>query len=708
MKSLTCLCLTRLPGHSRVLLLTAGFLSSFIPVSVCATDKPSLPSVTEQRLLSANDEPGNWMMYGRTYKEQRFSPLQQINAANVSKLKLDWFADIPSINGFSSTPLVIDGVIYLTGSFANVFAIDTREGNVKWHYNPGVSPAASLGAAWAARVNRGVAYWEDKLFLATGDCRLIALDVKSGKEVWVREACDSSKQYSMNGAPRVANGKVYIGNSLSDLGARGFIGAYDGNTGKRLWQFWTVPNHPDLGEYENPTMAMAGKSWTGGGSKYGGAAVWGSIVYDAEFNSIIFGTDSAAPIDAGERNPGGGDNLFTNSLVAVDADSGEYKWHYQAVPNDSWDYNSNMPIILADLEIEGRMRKVAMHAPKNGFFFVIDRSNGEFISANNFTPVNWASHYDKKTGRPVELPGARFYKNKDKQALIYPGILGAHNWHPMSYSPDTGLVYFGVMDTGAIVATKKDALLGGVFIDNYASGIEAKTLYGRGSLVAWDPRRQFARWRRPQELPLNGGVLSTRGNLVFQGTATGYLQAYSADAGQLLWQFRTGSATHAAPITYQHKGRQIILVPVGASAGLSNAIPKYAVAEDARGPSRLLAFSLAGKTELPEPVPPAPYQKPQKQFASTAVLKNGATLFNTAFCWGCHAQRATSYGGSAPDLRRSPMLLSAEAWYQVVVKGVKQANGMLGEPSLSRDDSEALRAYVLEQAWKAYNEQEAR
>ncbi|MBT7952135.1 MAG: PQQ-dependent dehydrogenase, methanol/ethanol family [Gammaproteobacteria bacterium] len=695
-------------SYSKVFLFTTIFLSSVTPGSLLAADKKPLSSASEQRLLSAENEPENWMMYGRTYKEQRYSPLQQINDKNVSKLNLEWYADIPSINGFSSTPLVIDGTIYLTGSFANVFAIDTREGNVKWHYNPGVSPDGSLASAWASRINRGVAFWEDKLYLATGDCRLIALDAKSGREIWVNEACDSSKQYSMNGAPRVANGKVYIGNSLSDLGARGFIAAYDAKTGKRVWQFWTVPNHPSLGKYENKAMAMAGLTWTGGGAKYGGAAVWESIVYDAEFNSILFGTDSAAPLNAEERNPDGGDNLFTNSIVAVDADSGEYKWHYQAVPNDAWDYNSNMPIILADLEIEGRMRKVAMHAPKNGFFFLIDRTNGEFISANNFVPVNWASHYDSKTGRPVELPGARFYQNNDGQALIYPGILGAHNWHSMSYNPETGLVYFGAMDTGAIIATKKDALLGGVFVDNYASGTDIKTLYGRGSLIAWDPKRQFARWRRPHKLPLNGGVLSTKGNLVFQGTATGHLQAYSADAGQLLWQYKTSSAIHAAPISYQHKGRQIILVPIGASAGLSNAIPKYAVDKKATGPSRLLAFSLDGKNELPEPVPLEPYNRPQTQFASAAILKKGATLFNTAFCWGCHAQRATSFGGSAPDLRRSPMLMSDEAWYQVVVKGVKRANGMLGEPSLSREDSESLRAYVLEQAWKAYNEQEIR
>jgi PQQ-dependent dehydrogenase (methanol/ethanol family) len=680
----------------------------FMESTVNAADFPA-GNVTKARVMAAESNPDNWMTYGRTYSDQRFSPLQQINADNIDRLGLAWYADIPSRDGLSATPLVVDGVVYMSAPFSRVYAYDARDGKLIWNYDPNVRRGLSFSNGWTSRINRGIAVWEGKVFVATGDCRLVAINAASGIEEWVapvedlQPACDPDGENGMDGAPRVANGKVYIGSGVADFGSRGVISAYDVNTGHEVWRFYTVPGDPAKG-YENKAMEMAAKTWPEGWAPGGGASVWETIVYDKELNSIYFGTDAGSPLNAGVRSPGGGDNLFTNSIVAVDADTGEYKWHYQTVPHDAWDYNANMPIVLAELKIEGRVRKVLMQAPKSGFFYVIDRTNGEFISAEKYAKTTWASHYDPDTGRPVELPGARYYQNPDGKAIVYPSIWGAHNWQPMSYSSLTKLVYFSAWDIPALYEYRKDAKLGGVLVDNYIMGNDAEAIHGRGSLLAWDPVRQTARWKIPQDVPINGGTLSTGGNLVFHGAGTGELNAYSADKGQLLWSVKTGSSIQTGPITYRVDGRQIILTPVGAPTFIRNALPDYGASRDARGPARLMAFALDEKN----PIPPAESEQlavplPPEQFGSQAELAIGKELFNAGSCWICHGEQATGFTGSATDLRTSPMLQSREAWYQVVVKGIKRSTGMIGHDYLSEDDAEALRAFVVKQAWKEYD-----
>jgi len=677
-----------------------------------AKQSTSMGNITKQRMLNADGDYDNWMSYGRTYGDQRFSPLKDVNAANVDQLGLSWYTDIPSKDGLSATPIVVDGVIYLGAPRSNVFAIEARTGKLLWSYDPKVKLGHNISSSWNFRINRGVAVWEGKVFVATADCRLIALNASNGKEVWTasRETsgshCDPEKEASMDGAPRVANGKVYIGGGVSDFGHRGVIAAYDANTGKEIWRFYTVPGDPKNG-FENEAMAMASKTWSHGWAREGGAAVWETIVYDKELNTIYFGTDAGGSLNPEIRSPGKGDNLFTNSIVAVDADTGKYKWHYQVVPRDAWDYNANMPIILADLEIDGKKRKVLMQAPKSGFFYVIDRVTGKLISAENYVPVNWASHYDTKTGRPVELPGARYYQNKNGQALLYPSVWGGHNWQPMSYSPLTGLVYFSAWDIPALYEYKEGATLGGILVDSYVMGWDEETLRSRGSLVAWDPVRQNARWKIPQRVPVNGGTLATAGNLVFHGTGSGEIKAYSADEGQVLWSQKTGSSIQTAPITYRIDGKQMILAIAGAPAMIRGAMPDFGATRDARGPARLMAFEIGGNKPMPEAKSEQQtIPKPPKQFASESTIKDGEELYNAGGCWLCHGERARGFGGSAPDLRGSPFLNTAEGWYQVVVKGAKQSNGMLGEPSFSKDDSETLRAFVIKSASEEYQFQQ--
>ena len=675
---------------------------------------PSMGNVNKERLLNAETDMDNWMSYGRTYGDQRYSHLEQINKDNVSELGLAWYADIPSKDGLSATPIVVDGVVYMSAPFSRVYAYSAATGKLIWTYDPRVERGLSFSNSWTARINRGVAVWNGKVIVATGDCRLVALDAALGSVVWTAPkekqadpACDPRSENGMDGAPRVANGLVYIGSGVADFGSRGVLAAYDVETGEEAWRFYTVPGDPKKG-FENKAMEMASKTWAKGWAPGGGASVWETIVYDKEFNSIYFGTDAGSPLNAEVRSPGGGDNLFTNSIVAVDADTGEYKWHYQTVPHDAWDYNANMPIILAELEIDGKKRKVLMQAPKSGFFYVLDRETGEFISADNYVPVTWASHYDSKTGRPVELPGARYYQNADGKALVYPSIWGGHNWQPMSFNPNTNLVYFSAWDIPALYEYRADATLGGVLVDNYAMGNDAKAIHGRGSLLAWDPVRQTARWKIPQVMPINGGTLSTKSNLVFHGTGSGELKAYTAEDGQLLWSVKTGSSIQAGPITYRVDGKQYILAPVGAPTMIRNALTDYGASRDARGPARLMAFTLDGKLDMPEaPSEQLKVPKPPKRFGSEDTLATGKTLFNAGSCWICHGEQATGFTGSAPDLRASPILRVKQAWYQVVVKGVKRSTGMIGHPHLSREDSEALRAFVIEQAWKEYDIQNA-
>ncbi len=661
-------------------------------------------SVNEARMLQADQEPGNWMSYGRTYSEQRFSPLKQINDQNVGQLGLAWYTDINIQRGQEATPLVIDGVMYFSTAWSKVFAVNAATGEKLWSFDPKVPPAWAINACCDV-VNRGVAVWRGKVFVGTLDGRLVALDATNGKPVWETLTIDPEYRYTITGAPRVVKGKVLIGNGGAEMGVRGYVSAYDADTGKLSWRFYTVPGDPSK-PFESPALEMAAKTWSGEWWKLGGGGtVWDSIVYDPELDLLYIGTGNGTPWDRRARSPQGKDNLFTSSIVALKPDTGEYVWHYQEVPGDAWDYDAAAPIILADVTISGAPRKVLFQAPKDGFFYVLDRATGQVISAKPYTPVTWAIGIDPATGRPLENASAR-YENDGKAAALSPGPLGGHSWHSMSYSPRTGLVYIPVQEAGFLYKSEQHFqernLAFNTAIDFVAGGMPQnpevkKSILAsiKGHLSAWDPMQQKEIWRVDRTSPVNGGILSTAGNLVFEGTARGSFESYRADNGQKLFSADTQSGVVAAPISYTVGGEQYIAVVVGWGGVFPLASGEPALkAGRVQNISRVLAFKLGGKASLP-PLPPfsQPPLKPPLATATAATVQKGEALFQT-YCSTCHGDVAVS-GGVLPDLRYSATLGNS-AWTDVVLGGSLQSFGMVSfSKELSKEKVEAIRAYVI-------------
>ncbi|HEV1996331.1 MAG TPA: PQQ-dependent dehydrogenase, methanol/ethanol family [Candidatus Acidoferrum sp.] len=685
-----------------LLLIAAGCRSkSNSPSSAQETVSPA--NVDASRLLNADQQPGNWMSYGRTYSEQRFSPLKQINDQNVGQLALAWYVDIDTRRGQEATPIVVDGVMYFTTAWSKVFAVNAATGEKLWSYDPKVPPEWAINACCDV-VNRGVAVWQGKVFVGTLDGRLIALNAASGKPIWETLTIDPQYRYTITGAPRVVKGKVLIGNGGAEFGVRGYISAYDANTGKMVWRFYTVPGDPSQ-PYESPILEKAAKTWTGQWRKFGGGGtVWDSIVYDPDLDLIYFGVGNGTPWDRRARSPQGGDNLFTCSVVALKAETGEYVWHYQETPGDAWDFDSAESIVLADLNINQSPRKVLLHAPKNGFFYVLDRGTGELISAKPYTAVSWASGIDLKTGRPVENTQARY--GEGKGIPVAPGPLGGHSWHSMSFSRITRLAYIPVQDSGFLYKSDQHSqpsdLAFNTGIDFVAAGMPQKpevkkAILGaiKGHLSAWDPVQQKEIWRVDRQSPVNGGILSTAGNLVFQGTAQGNLEAYRADNGQKLWSADAQSGVVAAPITYSVNGEQYVAVLAGWGGVFPLATGEVALSSGRpQNISRLLAFKLGSKSSLPPlPVFSRPQLKPPKPTASAATVQKGEALFQR-YCSGCHGDVAVS-GGVLPDLRYSGTL-DNDQWFDIVLKGqLKQAGMVSFDKELSRDDAAAIRAYVI-------------
>jgi quinohemoprotein ethanol dehydrogenase len=670
------------------------------------TPKPAL--VNTQRLLNADSEPGNWMSYGRNYSEQRFSELKQINSQSVSKLGLAWSFDLNTKRGIEATSIVVDGVMYTTSAWSIVHALDARTGRHIWTYDPRVAKDKTRHACCDA-VNRGVAVWEGQVFVGALDGRLIALDAASGKPNWSIATVDPELPYTITGAPRVIDGKVLIGNGGAEYGVRGFIGAYDSRTGELLWRFFTVPGNPALG-FENKAMEMAAKTWNGkwwelGG---GGGTVWDAMAYDPDLNLLYIGVGNGTPWNREIRSPGGGDNLFLSSIVALRPDTGEYVWHYQTTPGESWDYTATQHIILADIEIAGEMRKVLMQAPKNGFFYVIDRTDGGLISANNYIDVTWATHVDMETGRPVEVPGARY---ENKPMLITPSYLGGHNWHPMSYNPQTGLVYIPVLDFPANYGQPEnfkyrpsssnlgtDGIVGSLPDDQAERAAYGAAVKGR--LLAWDPRSNSEAWRVEHKGTWNGGTLSTAGDLVFQGTADGMFAAFRAASGERLWDFPAQTGIVAPAMTYEIDGEQYVSVNVGWGGAFALVFGEYVQAESIPNVSRVLTFKLGANGKLPEvDWQPKVSFNPPKQTAPKAAIRDGFALYQDN-CNGCHGLNAVS-GLLIPDLRGSGFLHQADAWSEVVIGGMLSDRGMPSHREvLTADDAESIRAYVIQQAWR--------
>jgi quinohemoprotein ethanol dehydrogenase len=661
-------------------------------------------SVDETRMLNADQEPGNWMSHGRTYSEQRFSPLKQINDQNVGQLGLAWYVEIDTRRGQEATPIVVDGVMYFSTAWSKVFAVNAATGESLWSYDPKVPPESAVNACCDV-VNRGVAVWRGKVFVGTLDGRLVALDAATGKPVWETLTIDPKFRYTITGAPRVIKGRVLIGNGGAELGVRGYVSAYDAKTGDLAWRFYTVPGDPSK-PFESSALAKAAKTWTGDWWKLGGGGtVWDSMVYDPDLDLVYIGTGNGTPWNRRARSPQGKDNLFTSSIVALKADTGEYVWHYQEVPGDAWDYDSAAPMILADITIAGAPRKVLLQAPKDGFFYVLDRATGEVISAKPYTTVTWATGIDPATGRPLENVSAR-YEEGGKAAPLAPGPLGGHSWHSISYSPQTGLVYIPVQEAGFLYKSEEHFqernLAFNTAIDFVAGGMPQKPEVKKsildsikGHLSAWDPIQQKEIWRVNRTSPVNGGILSTAGNLVFQGTAQGNLEAYRADKGEKVFSAETQSGVVAAPISYSVNGDQYVAVVVGWGGVFALASGEPALKTGrTQNVSRVLAFKLTGKASLP-PLPQftQPQLKPPRPTASAATVQKGEGLFQN-YCSTCHGDVAVS-GGVLPDLRYSGTLENS-AWSEVILGGSLQPSGMISfSKELSKQDVEAIRAYVI-------------
>ncbi|HVI32225.1 PQQ-dependent dehydrogenase, methanol/ethanol family [Phenylobacterium sp.] len=678
--------------------------------ALAACQKPAATGQVDGARIAAADANAEWLSYGKGYSEQRFSPLDQVNTANVGQLGLAWYAEFDTDRGQEATPLVADGVLYTTTAWSKAYAFDAKTGKQLWAFDPKVEGAKGFNACCDV-VNRGVALWKGRVYLGTIDGRLIALDAKTGQPVWSVQTTDTSKPYTITGAPRVVKDKVLIGNGGAEYGVRGYIAAYDAATGKQVWRFYTTPNpngQPDGAASDKVMAEKAAATWSDGEWKRtgGGGTVWDSIAYDPTLDIVYLGVGNGTPWNHQRRSGGKGDNLFLSSILALKPDTGEYVWHYQTTPAESWDYTATQHIMLADLNIGGQPRKVLMQAPKNGFFYVIDRATGQLLSAKNYTNISWATGVDPKTGRPIEAPNARYGQGP---ALAIPGPLGAHNWQPMAYNPKAGLVYiptnvtpFAYTDDKGF--TYKDGAwnVGVDFLTNALPTDEAtqKAVASmiRGALVAWDPVQQKAVWTVEHPYFWNAGVLSTAGGLVFQGAAQGEFVAYDAAKGAKLWTYKTGNGIIAAPMSYQIDGEQYVAVMVGAGGGGQISAPGF-MPQRPRLPGRLLVFKIGGKATAPAFNVPAQPEIDLTGVSSSGDVQHGFAVFHQ-HCQVCHGPNAA--GAWLPNLRASPMLANAENWKGVVIDGVLAPRGMASfSRFLTPKDAEDVRAYVIQEARNA-------
>ncbi|MBN7796953.1 PQQ-dependent dehydrogenase, methanol/ethanol family [Parahaliea mediterranea] len=663
--------------------------------------------ITGKRIVAADAEPGNWMSHGRTYGEERYSPLSQVNDSNASELGLAWDYKYELDRVVEATPIVVDGVMYTTGAYSMVYALDATTGEELWRYDPKVWRGIQ-GRGCCDAANRGVAVWGDKVFIGVYDGRLEALDAATGELEWsVNTLIAPDRNYTITGAPRVVKGKVIIGNGGAEFGVRGYVTAYDAETGEQAWRFFTVPGDPAKGD-ETGTITMIRKTWHG--DQYwkqgGGGTVWDSMAYDPELDLLYIGVGNASYWNPELRTAGKGDNLFVSSIVALRPGDGEYVWHYQTTPGDAWDYTATQHIIVTTLPIGGKPRRVVMQAPKNGFFYVLDAATGEFLSAEKFGEVNWARKIDPETGRPIVNWEVADYWTTDEPRIIFPGSQGAHNWYPMSYNPETGLVYIpqqvtmeyfepleeapptrpGVPNLGLVVPKVPETL----------EAIEQLAEVYRGKLLAWDPVEQEERWSQPYEHIANGGTLTTAGNLVFQGTADGRILAYAADSGDKLWEQAVSSGVVAAPITYRVDGVQYVAFNVGWGGAFPITFGALAHRTRVVPDSRLYVFKLGGKA----PMPPVRRREitlpsPPPLNADADTLAEGEDLF-AKHCGVCHGLSAIS-ADIIPDLR----YLSQDSHdeFLPIIYGLRANRGMPAFAGiLEPEQVESIRQYIIQRS----------
>jgi len=673
-------------------------VSLVLSMAACRTSSPSAPA----------GDAADWTMYGGTNNEQRFSPLDQIGEQNVGQLGLLWSRELGTSRGLEATPLVSNGVIYTTGAWSVAYALDAKSGEILWTFDPKV-PRARVRTICCDVVNRGVALYHGKVYLGTLDGRLIALDAATGNPVWTAVTVDQSKPYAITGAPRIARGMVLIGNAGSEFGVRGSVSAYDAETGKLVWRTFTVPGDPALG-FESKALESAAKTWHGQWWVAGGGGTpWDSIVYDPELDLVYAGTGNGIAWYRDLRSPGGGDNLYLASILALRASDGEVVWHFQVTPGDNWDYDATQPLMLAELKINGTARKIIMQASKNGFFYVLDRQTGQFLSAKPFVKgITWASEIDPKSGRPVE--SATGY-NGLEPVLVSPEPGGAHNWYPMAFNPTTGLVYVPAREGSTFLHVPEKSWKSHPTMWNLGDtpryeGPLLKKLIATpppiGKLIAWNPVEQREVWNVTYPVVESGGVLATAGNLVFQGRSDGMLCAYRATDGQKLWEFNAGTGIMAPPVTYLVGGVQYVTLMVGwgGSAGLVN-LPGAGPIKPGFG--RILTFAIGGSAKL-DPLPfghPGPPSPAIKIDAPPATVHEGGFLYGQ-FCVYCHGVNVIA-GSGVPDLRYA----SAETHHQfeaIVLGGTRESLGMPSfKDSLKPDQVRAIQAFILSRAAASAN-----
>ncbi|MGB0753122.1 MAG: PQQ-dependent dehydrogenase, methanol/ethanol family [Gammaproteobacteria bacterium] len=656
-------------------------------------------------LVDFNSSPNEWLLHGRTYAEERHSPLDQINTSNVDQIGLSWSFETGTNRGHETTPIVKDGVMFITAPWSVVHALDAKTGDLLWTHDPKVERAWANNACCDV-VNRGVALYENSIFFGTIDGRLISLDKDTGTENWSILTIDKSRPYTITGAPRIVKGNVIIGNGGGEFGVRGYVTAYDVDSGDELWRFYTVPGNPNE-PFESPEMEIAAKTWSGG--KWweygGGGTVWDSMAYDPALDTLYIGTGNGSPWNRYVRSPGGGDNLYLSSIVALDPDTGDYKWHYQTTPGDSWDYTATQHMILADLEINGQMRKVIMQAPKNGFFYVIDRTNGELISAENYVPINWATHVDMETGRPVENPANNYF---DTPALTTPGPLGGHNWQPMAFNPDTGLVYIPAQEMLFVYSHDKDfeynpktwntgQQIEMTYLPKNPDELAMVDKATFGYLLAWDPVAQKEVWREQYQRPWSGGLLSTAGDLVLQGTSDGRFIAFDAASGEILWSVDTGQGIIAPPITYMIDDEQYIAVQVGygGAYALAGAFPS--ANKNPAQDGRMLVFKLGGE-EMSPPVQSIAKVNPVVPSMTTDALTIARGEYEYhEHCQFCHGAGVIG-GGVIPDLRYLDEV-GHKTFLGVILGGMHSEKGMASfKDVLSLEQANQIQAYIISQA----------
>ena len=666
-------------------------------LSACAPSQ-KLASVADDQLADQADG-RDWPGFGRTEGEQHYSPLAEIDTASVAKLGLAWSMDLPPGNS-ATGPIEVGGVLYFARFYSEVNAVDAVTGKLLWQYDPKAPEASGvrLRQGWGSR---GIAWWNGKVYTATQDGRLIALDAKTGKPLWTVQTLDPGDPRFISGPPRVFAGKVIIGNAGADeAGIRGYVTTYDAETGKQLWRFWTVPGDPAKG-FENDAMKMAAATWAGDWwTKGGGGTVWNAISYDRDTDTVFIGTGNGSPWNRKLRSEGKGDNLFLCSVVALEAKTGAYKWHYQINPGESWDYNAAMDMELADLTIAGQPRKVLITAPKNGFLYVIDRLSGKLISAKPFVPVTWAKGINIASGRPIEMPGIHY---ENGTATISPTPIGAHSWVPMAYSRQTKLVYIPAIDLKVTyddrgITPQNWKRKGGMALDygvNTALAFPPGNEESASSLVAWDPVQQREIWRVKTPIHFNGGVMATGGNLVFQGQMDSKFNAYDARSGQLLWSYDAKAPVIAPPISYSVNGRQYVTVITGngTSGGfLGSALARYGI-DYATQARRVLTFAIGGTATLPAKIPYVATAIDDPAYAVDAAAEaRGGTVYNTR-CVVCHGGGVAA-AGVAPDLRASDAILSQQALDAILHDGALVTRGMPRFEELSDQERADLRQFL--------------